>query len=115
MGIYHPHTQTGVAHYADYADLPAKKIWSWGVDADGLDWRRALSDDNSAYVEVQAGLMRNQETYAFLEPRQSIHFTEYWMPVRAIGGIARANLAGVLYLHREGGKLDCRLQLRTAP
>src|ERR1035438_1613311 len=105
MGIYHPKTQTGVAHYADYADLPAKKIWSWGVDADGLDWRRALSDDNSAYVEVQAGLMRNQETYAFLEPRQSIHFTEYWMPVRAIGGIARANLAGVLHLHREGGSL----------
>ena len=104
MGIYHPHTQTGVAHYADYADLPAKKIWSWGVDADGLDWRRALSDDNSGYVEVQAGLMRNQETYAFLEPRQSIHFTEYWMPVRAIGGISRANLAGVLYLHREGSK-----------
>ena len=105
MGVYHPHTQTGVAHYADYADLPAKKIWSWGVDADGLDWRRALSDDNSAYVEVQAGLMRNQETYAFLEPRQSIHFTEYWMPVRAIGGISRANLAGVLYLHRENGSL----------
>lgn len=105
MGIYHPKTQTGVAHYATYADLPAKKIWSWGVDADGLDWRRALSDDNSAYVEVQAGLMRNQETYAFLEPRQSIHFTEYWMPVRAIGGIARANLAGVLHLRREGSSL----------
>lgn len=105
MGIYHPHTQTGVAHYADYADLPGKKIWSWGVDADGLDWRRALSDDNSAYVEVQAGPMRNQETYAFLEPRQSIHFSEFWMPVRGLGGIARANLTGVLNLHREKGKL----------
>jgi hypothetical protein len=105
MGIYHPHTQTGVAHYADFAALPGKKIWSWGVDADGLDWRRALSDDNSGYVEVQAGLMRNQETYAFLEPRQTIRFSEYWMPVRAIGGIARANLTGVLNLHREGGKL----------
>lgn len=105
MGIYHPHTETGVAHYADFAELPGKKIWSWGVDADGLDWRRTLSDDNSGYVEVQAGLMRNQETYAFLEPRQTIRFSEYWMPVRAIGGIARANLAGVLNLHREGGKL----------
>lgn len=105
MGVYHPHTQTGVAHYAAYADLPAKKIWSWGVDADGLDWRRALSDDNSGYVEVQAGLMRNQETYSFLEPRQSIRFSEYWMPVRGIGGITRANLEGVLYLHREGNKL----------
>ena len=105
MGVYHAKTQTGVVHYADYSDLPAKKIWSWGVDADGLDWRRALSDDNSGYVEVQAGLMRNQETYAFLEPRQSIHFTEYWMPVRGIGGISRANLAGVVHLKREGGAL----------
>jgi tetratricopeptide (TPR) repeat protein len=105
MGVYHPHTQTGIAHYADFADLPGKKIWSWGVDADGLDWRRTLSDDNSAYVEVQAGLMRNQETYSFLEPRESIRFTEYWMPVRGTRGIARANLAGVLNLRREGGKV----------
>ena len=56
-----PHTNTGVVHYAEYAQLPAKKIWSWGTDPDGLDWRTALSDNNSAYVEVQAGLFRNQE------------------------------------------------------
>ncbi|PYU87744.1 MAG: hypothetical protein DMG51_01395 [Acidobacteria bacterium] len=56
MGVWHPRTNTGTAHFADYAELPAKKIWSWGVDADGLDWRNALSDNNSAYVELQAGL-----------------------------------------------------------
>jgi tetratricopeptide (TPR) repeat protein len=113
MGVYHPHTNTGVAHYAEYGELPGKKIWSWGVDADGLDWRRALSDDNSAYVEVQAGLMRNQETYAFLQPRQTIRFTEYWMPVRAIGGIARANLAGVLNLERKGDRLVAGFNANT--
>jgi tetratricopeptide (TPR) repeat protein len=105
MGVWRPDTNSGVVHYADYAELPAKKIWSWGVDADGLDWRRALSDNGSAYVEVQAGLFRNQETYAFLEPRQTIRFSEYWMPARGIGGIARANLAGVLNLTRRDGGL----------
>ena len=105
MGMWRPDTNTGTVHYAEYAELPAKKIWSWGVDADGLDWRRALSDNNSAYVEVQAGLFRNQETYAFLEPRQTIRFSEYWMPVRGIGGIARANLTGVLNLTRRDGAL----------
>jgi tetratricopeptide (TPR) repeat protein len=114
MGVYHPHTNAGVAHYAEYAELPAKKIWSWGVDADGLDWRRALSDDNSAYVEVQGGLMRNQETYAFLEPQQTIRFTEYWMPVRAIGGIARANLAGVLNFERKGGRVTAGFNANAA-
>ncbi len=105
MGIWNPKTNTGTAHYADYAELPAKKIWSWGVDADGLDWRKSLSDNGSAYAEVQAGLFRNQETYAFLEPRQQIRFSEFWMPVRNTGGISRANLVGVMHLERLGGKL----------
>ena len=102
MGVWNPHTNTGIVHYADYAQLPGKKIWSWGSDADGLDWRKALSDNYSAYVEVQAGLFRNQETYAFLEPRQTISFSEFWMPAREIGGISRANLAGVINLSRRG-------------
>jgi predicted Zn-dependent protease len=102
MGIWHPRTNTGLVHYAEYEELPGKKIWSWGSDADGIDWRKALSDNDSAYMEVQAGPFRNQETYAFLQPRQAIHFTEYWMPVRGLGGIARANLNGVANMSREG-------------
>src|SRR6184192_2254787 len=109
MGVWNPHTNTGTVHFADYTQLPAKKIWSWGVDPDGLDWRKALSDNNSAYVEVQAGLFRNQETYAFLEPRQTISFSEYWMPVRDIGGISRGNLAGVVHLERKQGTLYAAL------
>lgn len=106
MGVWNPHTNMGTAHFAEYLQVPAKKIWSWGVDADGLDWRKALSDNDSAYVELQAGLFRNQETYAFLEPRQAISFTEDWMPVRGTGGISRANLAGVVHLQRSNGVLN---------
>jgi tetratricopeptide (TPR) repeat protein len=105
MGVWNPHTNTGTVHFAEFEDVPAKKIWSWGVDADGLDWRKALSDNNSGYLEVQAGLFRNQETYAFLEPRQSIRFSEYWMPAREIGGISRANVAGVASLRRGADNL----------
>lgn len=103
MGLWHPHTDTGVVHYAEYEELPGKKIWSWGSDADALDWRKVLSDNDSAYMEVQGGLFRNQETYAFLEPQQAIHFTEYWMPVRGLGGIVRANLNAVANLERHDG------------
>ena len=111
MGLYHPHTGTGIVHYASYRELPGKKLWTWGVDAEGLDWRNTLSDNRSAYAEVQAGLYRNQETYAFLPPQEAIHFSEYWMPVRGTGGITRANLHGVLYLHREGGSLRAALNV----
>ncbi|HYU42783.1 MAG TPA: DUF5107 domain-containing protein, partial [Vicinamibacteria bacterium] len=100
MGVYHPRTGAGVVHYSSMLDSPTKKFWSWGSDPDGLDWRKALSDDESAYVEVQSGLFRNQETYAFLAPQESIRFTEYWMPVREIGGITRANPDATLHLTR---------------
>jgi tetratricopeptide (TPR) repeat protein len=109
MGVYHPHTRAGSVHYSSPMDAPAKKFWSWGSDADGLDWRKALSDDDSAYVEIQAGIFRNQETYGFLQPQESLQFREYWMPVRQIGGITRANLDAVVHVTRaaaSGGTAD---------
>jgi tetratricopeptide (TPR) repeat protein len=100
MGIYHPRTRAGVAHWADPAELPAKKVWSWGADAEGRDWRRALSDNGSAQVEIQAGLFRDQESYAFLEPQESLRFREYWVPVRGIGGFSRATPDAVVHIAR---------------
>jgi tetratricopeptide (TPR) repeat protein len=91
MAVYHPKSRSGVAHFSAPDQAPAKKLWSWSSDADGLDWRRALSDNNSAYVEIQAGLFRNQETYGFLDPQQSLTFTEFWMPMLDLGGLSRAN------------------------
>jgi tetratricopeptide (TPR) repeat protein len=111
MGIWSPHTQTGVAHFAEYRELPAKKIWTWGVDPEGLAWRTALSDNQSAYAEVQAGLFRNQETYAFLDPGQTIRFSEYWMPVRGTGGISRANKAGVVHFDAHGADVSVALNV----
>lgn len=104
MGVYHPKTKSGIVHYSPPTDLPAKKLWSWSSDADGLDWRRALSDNNSAYVEIQAGLFRNQETYGFLEPQQSIRFSEFWMPMWDLGGLSRANPDLLLNLGRTAEK-----------
>ncbi len=111
MGIWNPKTQTGTAHFAEFRDVPGKKIWSWGTDPDGLNWRKVLSDNDSAYVEVQSGLFRNQETYSFLEPGQALHFSEYWMPVRAIGGISRANKFGILHFNRSDSGVSVELNV----
>jgi tetratricopeptide (TPR) repeat protein len=100
MGVYQPKTNAGVVHYSARTDLPSKKVFSWGSDAEGLEWRNALSDNHSAYVELQAGLFRDQETYGFLDPQQAIHFTEIWMPVLELGGIAYAAPYAILNLER---------------
>lgn len=100
VGVYHPRTNSGTVHVASRAELPTHKVWSWGNDREAAFWRAALSDDDSGYVELQAGLFRNQETYAFLEPQQSVQFSEYWLPVRDLGGITRANVDAVLHMQR---------------
>ena len=114
MAVYHPKTNAGVVHYSTRTNLPSKKVFSWGSDADGLGWRGALSDNHSAYVEIQAGLFRDQETYGFLDPQQAIHFTEIWLPVMEIGGITRANPEAVLNLTRAPSKLPDTTSLDVA-
>jgi tetratricopeptide (TPR) repeat protein len=100
VGVYHARTNSGTVHLADPAELPTHKVWSWGYDRDAATWREALSDDDSGYVELQAGLFRNQETYAFLEPQETVRFTEYWLPVRDLGGITRATRDAVFHAER---------------
>jgi tetratricopeptide (TPR) repeat protein len=57
-------------------------------------------------------LFRDQTTYQFLEPRQSIRFTEFWMPIRGIGSITRANLNGVVAIERTRQK-DGKIALKV--
>ncbi|MFB3828093.1 MAG: DUF5107 domain-containing protein [Bryobacteraceae bacterium] len=114
MGVYHPRTRAGVAHWADWGELPGKKIWSWGADAGGREWRRVLSDNDSAYVEVQAGPFRNQETYAFLPPEETMEFREYWLPVRETGGFVRVTRDGALNMTRSGGAVEAALNVTRA-
>jgi tetratricopeptide (TPR) repeat protein len=109
MAVYHPSLRTGTVHYADAKAVPGKKVWSWGLEGD--KWVIAeLADDNKSFIEMQAGLFENQETYKFLEPGESRKFSEYWMPVRGLGGVSRANLEGVLNLSRTAAASE-KIQL----
>ncbi len=114
MGVYSPKTNAGVVHYSTQTNLPSKKVFSWGSDAEGLGWRKALSDNDSAYVEIQAGLFRDQETYGFLDPQQAIHFTEIWLPIMGIGGVTRANPNAVLNLTRSASNQSGAISLNVA-
>ena len=115
-GAYSQQNGSGTAHYADSRVEPGKKIFTWGWGAHGMGMSRQYTDNGSQYVELQAGLSQDQETFTFLEPHQAVHFTEYWMPVRGIGGISRVNPDAVVYLERSGQTLNVALQVyRTFP
>ncbi|HWY48417.1 MAG TPA: DUF5107 domain-containing protein [Bryobacteraceae bacterium] len=115
MAVYHPSLRTGTVHYADAKQSPGKKVWSWGRESD--QWAAAeLADNNTSYIEMQAGVFENQETYGFLQPGETRNFSEYWMPVRELGGVSRANLEGVLNLARipdQGGRIQLAVEFNA--
>ncbi len=114
IGVWHPSTRSGTVHVTSVDELPTSKVWSWGFDRDAHEWRQALSDDRSAYIELQAGLFRNQETYAFLGPQERVGFSEYWLPVREMDGITRATVDAVFHAGRREKAVTFELSVTRA-
>jgi tetratricopeptide (TPR) repeat protein len=86
FGAYYHKSDYGVVHWADYHDVPGKKIWSWGGAGDGLVWTDLLTDQDGPYNEIQAGRFETQLSQEFMPPHHVESWTEYWYPVRGLGG-----------------------------
>jgi tetratricopeptide (TPR) repeat protein len=85
FGAYYHESDYGVAHVADFREVPGKKTWTWGVAGDGLIWTDLLTDADGPYNEIQAGRYETQLNYEFMPPRRVESFTEYWYPVSGLG------------------------------
>ena len=91
FGAYYHDEDFGVAHVADFHEVPGKKTWTWGTAPSGRIWDTLLSDRDGPYAEIQSGRFETQLDYEFLEPRQADYWKEYWYPVNRIGSFVSAN------------------------
>jgi tetratricopeptide (TPR) repeat protein len=98
LAVYHSSSKTATVHFADSA-VAGKKVATWGT-RQALRFRQAFSDDKTQFVQLQVGLLASPGEFRFLEPSQSLEFTEYWMPARTLGGVSRANADAILNLQR---------------
>lgn len=65
----------GLLHFSENK-LQARKLFLWGTGKGGRHWNEFLSVENSAYIEIQAGLLNTQLEH-FIMPKQSkIEFVE---------------------------------------
>jgi len=118
FGAYYHKSDYGVAHVADFREVPGKKTWTWGVADGGLIWTDLLTDNDGAYNEIQAGRYETQLNYEFMPPRRVESFTEYWYPVRGLGdGFVEATdelALNVRFLPAAGEKKP-RVELAISP
>lgn len=112
-GIYWHDDDFGSVHHASYDEKLGMKIFLWGQAREGGIWEGLLTDTDGQYIELQSGRMYNQPAsnssyspfkhYAF-GPQMTDVWTEYWFPVKGIGGISKASRIGALHVTREGDK-----------
>lgn len=85
FGVHYEKSDWGIAHVADYREMPGKKTWTWGTDENGDIWVDKLTDGGGQYVEFQGGRFETQMEHQFIAPHRVEHFTEYWFPVNHLG------------------------------
>jgi Tfp pilus assembly protein PilF len=106
----------GFGHFSSYDDMPGKKLWLWALSRSGGIWEDLLTDENGQYMEFQAGRMLNQFSPSSRQPSPLSkagfapytvdRWTDYWFPVKQIGGISAVSQKGVFHLKEENQTLS---------
>ncbi len=122
-GGYWHNLSVGFAHWSLYTDSPGKKLWIISIARDGDIWSDLLTDGDGPSVEWQAGVKFNQPMEEggyhspFTQLTHNPHYmetkTDYWFPVKEIGGMVDANTYGSLNVEVIGDSLRisiCPLQ-----
>ncbi|WP_162344247.1 DUF5107 domain-containing protein [Cyclobacterium salsum] len=106
----------GFGHFSSYDDMPGKKLWLWALSRSGGIWEDLLTDENGQYMEFQAGRMLNQFSPSSRQPSPLSkagfapytidQWTDYWFPVKQIGGISAVSQAGVFHIKEANQTLS---------
>lgn len=113
-GAYWHDADFGMVRYATHDDKAGKKIWIWGLSAQGMIWEKLLTDTDGQYVELQSGRLFNQNAagssrtpfkHHSFAPYGTDTWEEWWYPVLHTKGIVYANEWGALNLRQENGWL----------
>ncbi len=115
FGGYFHEKGVGYGHFANFDDMPGKKLWLWALSRSGGIWEDLLTDESGQYMEFQAGRMLNQFqpsprqetplTKAAFTPLGVDRWKDYWFPVKGIGGISAAVEEGVFFIQYEDQEL----------
>ncbi|MBN2272558.1 MAG: DUF5107 domain-containing protein [Sedimentisphaerales bacterium] len=110
FGAYDVDADCGIVQAGDHHKIGGKKAWTWGTWEFGLVSQKNLTDDGTAYIEVQTGPLPTQSDYGMLLPREEVSWRECWYPVHGLGdGFEYATKDIAVQTIRDRGKLQLRI------
>ncbi|UCC68348.1 MAG: DUF5107 domain-containing protein [Armatimonadota bacterium] len=106
FGVYYEERDFGVVHFASVHDSLGKKFFTWGTAHHGKMWSAALSDDDGPYCEIQSGRFVDQGSWRLMPAHHCERWTEWWYPVKRIGGPSWANREAAVGIARRDGSVE---------
>ncbi len=92
MGGYDHAKEAGTVHVGNHHIVKGAKLWEWGPGELAQMWDKVLSDEDGPYAEIMVGAYSdNQPDYSWIKPFETKTVSQYWYPVKDIGGIMNAN------------------------
>ena len=98
FGGYDHGRDAGIISVQDHNVSPGAKFFEWGNGPEGRLWDKVL-DSQGDYLELMSGnFSDNQPDYSWIQPYETKVASQYWFPIRGIGGAKNANLNGAVNL-----------------
>jgi len=84
FGAFHHDAGFGIMHAADPAQVPGKKLWTYGHGAHRA-WGQATTNPESglSYCEIESGPLLDQSEKPLFPAGEERRYTEFWMPVHS--------------------------------
>ena len=91
FGAFHHEVGLGLMHLADPAQLPGKKVWTYG-HGNHRCWGNATTEGGRCYAEIESGPLLDQSEKPMFPAGAEQRYEEFWIPVHSRDAFERAEL-----------------------
>ena len=93
----------GTAHVSNRHVTVGKKFFLWGNFPEAHVWDTVLTDHDGPYLELMVGCWSdNQPDYSWIAPYETRKVSQFWFPVKGIGGVKNVTVDGAVNVDRRG-------------
>ena len=93
----------GTAHVSNRHLTVGKKFFLWGNFPEAHVWDTVLTDSDGPYLELMVGCWSdNQPDYSWIAPYETRKVSQFWFPVKGIGGVKNVTVDGAVNVDRRG-------------
>jgi len=101
MAGYDHKANMGTVHVSNRHITVGKKFFLWGNFPEAHVWDTVLTDNDGPYLELMVGCWSdNQPDYSWIAPYETRKVSQYWFPVKGIGGVKNVTIDGAVNVDR---------------